>query len=127
MCARRLEAGLGLGFVVEGGDGFDEARDGEGVADAASATDKMKRAALLGERDGELDEDGDAGAVNLRDVVEVDDEFSRALLHELLNEIVEMLAGLADGEAAIDLDEMNARGFPSGDFKRGMQSHGSNP
>ena len=60
------EVGEGGGFGVEGGDGFDEARDGEGVAHAARAADEAKRAVGVFELDGDAHERGDAGAINLR-------------------------------------------------------------
>jgi hypothetical protein len=40
------EIGEGGGFGFEGGDGFYEAGDGEGVADAAGAADEAKDAAF---------------------------------------------------------------------------------
>ncbi len=46
--ALHLEGGGGGGFGFEGGDGFDEARDGEGIADAALATDQVESATLAG-------------------------------------------------------------------------------
>ena len=64
------------GFV--GGDGFDETGDGEGVADAAFAADQMESAALARERNGKFHERGDAGAVDLGNIVEVDDHFAGA-------------------------------------------------
>ncbi len=70
-----------LGESVEGGDGFDQAGDGERIEDAAGQADQMKRAAVAGERDGHANESGDAGAVNLRDAVEVDDNFAGATFH----------------------------------------------
>ena len=53
--ALQLEGGGGGGFGFEGGDGFDQARDGESIADAALATDQVESAALAGEGDGKLD------------------------------------------------------------------------
>ena len=42
------KAGAGGGFVFVGGDGFDQAGDGEGVADAAFAADEVQASALAG-------------------------------------------------------------------------------
>jgi hypothetical protein len=43
-----LEAGGGGGFGVEGGDGFDQARYGESIADAALTADQVETATLAG-------------------------------------------------------------------------------
>src|SRR6266403_2052633 len=42
------EVGEGCGFGFEGGDGFDEAGDGEGVAHAAGTADQAEHAAFAG-------------------------------------------------------------------------------
>jgi hypothetical protein len=111
-----LEAGGSGFFGVEGGDRFDEAGDGEGVAHAALAADEVESTPVAGEGDGEFDEGGNAGTVDLRNVVEIDDELPRTLLHEIVGEIVEMLAGLADGKPALNLKVVNAAGFARRNF-----------
>lgn len=114
-------------LVVEGGDGFDETGDGEGVADAPRSADEVKAAAFARKGDGKLDEGGDAGAVDLRDVVEIDDHFAGALGEKILREVGEMFAGLADGEAAIDVKVMNAARFARRDFQWWMKRHQQYP
>jgi hypothetical protein len=114
-------------FIVEGGDGFDEASDGEGVADAAGATDEVEAAAFARERNGEFDEGGDAGAVDLRNVVEIDNHFAGTLVEEILSEFAEVFAGLTDGETAVDVKVMNAAGFASRDFQWWMKHHQQYP
>ena len=84
-----------VGF--EGGDGFDEAGDGEGVADTALAADEMKRALFAGQPDGDAHERGDARAVDLRNAVEIDDDFVSAALDNGLECVGELIAGLTDG------------------------------
>ena len=79
LCLSEVLEGGGFGF--EGGDGFDEAGDGEGVADAALAADQAQDAAFTGQLDGDAHQGGDAGAVNLRDAVQDDDHFFRAGLN----------------------------------------------
>ena len=83
----------------------------------------MKAATVTREGDGQFDERGDAGAVDLRDVVEVDDDFAGALLHELMREIVEVFAGFADGQAAVDLEVVDSGGFARGNFQRWIKRH----
>src|SRR5260221_799836 len=51
LCLSEVLEGGGFGF--EGGDGFDEAGDGEGVADAALAPDQAQDAAFAGQFDGD--------------------------------------------------------------------------
>src|SRR5467141_1349854 len=94
------EVGEGCGFGFEVGDGFDEAGDGEGVADAAGAADQSEHAAFAGELDGDAHERGDAGAVDLRDTVQEDDNFLRAPFDHRFESVVELFGGLADGEPA---------------------------
>ena len=94
----------GGGFGFEGGDGFDEAGDGEGVADAAMAADQAQDAAFACELDGDAHQRGDAGAVNLRDAVQDDDHFLCAALNHGLESTVELLGRLADGEPAVNLE-----------------------
>ena len=43
---KESKAGAGGGFVFVGGNGFDEARDRERIADAAFTADEMQPAAL---------------------------------------------------------------------------------
>jgi hypothetical protein len=115
--------GDGGGFGVAGGNGLDEASDGEGIPDTAGAADEVSGSAFASELDGDADEGGDAGAVNLRDAVEVDDDLATAALDDSLERLVELLGGLADGQAAADLEEVDAVFFANGDFHRQMFSH----
>jgi hypothetical protein len=119
----RLEAGQGGGFGIECGDGFDQAGDGEGIADTAMAADEVEPAAFASKRDGDTDERRDAGAIDLGDAVEVDDDLASALLHHRVSMVIEMVAGVADGEAAVDSDKMDAGGFADGNFQWWMLSH----
>jgi hypothetical protein len=114
-------------FGIEGGDGLDEARYGEGIADAALPADQMQSSALASEGDGKFYEGGDPGAVDLRNVVEVDDQLARASLHEILGEVVQVLAGLADGEPAVNAQVMDTAGFARRDFQRWMKRHENSP
>src|SRR5271163_708029 len=105
-----IEIGEGGGIGFEGGDGFDEAGDGEGVADAAGAADEVESAVFAGEAG------GDAGAVDLGDAVEIDDYFSETFLNDGLQGFVELVAGFADGEAAVDFEHGDAAGVADVDF-----------
>jgi hypothetical protein len=110
------EVGQGGGFGFEGGDGFDEACNGEGVADAAGAADEAQDAAFAGELDGDPHQSGDAGAVNLRDPVQDYDHALRALLNDGLQGVVELVGRLADGEAAMDVENGHVAGIADVDL-----------
>ena len=71
----------------------------------------MQRAAFASEGDGNAHEHGDAGTVNLRDAIQTDNDLAGALLEEILDVIVEMIAGITDGEAALDVNEVYAAGL----------------
>ena len=118
-----LEAGGGSGFVFEGGDGFDEARHGEGVAHTALTTNKVQAATLASERNRKLNQRGNAGAVDLRNIVEIDDKLTRAALHQILRELVQMLAGFTDGEPSMNLQVMDAASFARRNFQWWMKRH----
>jgi hypothetical protein len=112
------------GFGFEGGDGFDEAGDGEGIADAARTTDEAENAAFAGELDGNAHQSGDAGAVNLGDAVKNDDDFPGAGFDDGFESIVKLLGGFADGEAAVDFEHRHGAGFADVDFHGQTVSHG---
>ncbi len=74
------EIGEGGGFGFECRDGIDEARHGEGVADAAFAANEAEDAAFTGELDGDTDQRGDAGTIDLGNAIEYDHDFAGAAL-----------------------------------------------
>src|SRR6266478_1547683 len=117
------EVGEGCGFGFEGGDGFDEAGDGEGVADAAGTADQAEHAAFAGELDGDAHQRGDAGAVDLRNAVQEDDNFLRASFDHRFESVVELLGGLADGEPAANFQYRYSAGFADVDFHGHAVSH----
>ncbi len=112
-----------MGEGVEGGDGFDEAGDGEGVEDPAGEADQVERAAIAAERDGHADERGDAGAVNLRDAVEVDDDSSSAAFENGIESGGELVAGVADGEAAVYVKDDDVAFAVQVDFDGSVLGH----
>ena len=114
----------GGGFGFEGGDGFDEAGDGEGVADAAGAADQTEHTAFAGELDGDAHERGDPGAVNLWDAVQDSDNFLRATFDHRFERVVELLGRLADREAAVNFQYGHSAGFVHFDFHGQPVSHG---
>ncbi len=122
--AKPLKVSEGGGFGFEGGDGFDEAGDGEGVADAAVAADQAEDAAFAGKLDRDAHERGDAGAVDLRDAVQDDDNFLRATFDDGFESVVELLGRLADGEPAVYFKYRYSTGFADVNFHRQPVSHG---
>ena len=110
------KVGEGGGFGVEGRDGFDQARDGEGVADASWTANQAQVTAFPRELDGDANQRREAGAVDLRSPVEDDDDVARTPLYGGLQGAVKLFGGLADGEPAVNLENGNCTGFANVDF-----------
>ena len=111
-----LEVGEGGGFGVKGRNGFDEARNGEGVAHTAGPTNQTQVPAFARELDGNAHQRGKPGAVNLRRAVEGDDDVARALLYDGLQGGIELLARLADREPSMHFEDGNSAGLSNVDF-----------
>src|SRR5713101_6511998 len=105
-----------FGEGVEGGDGFDEAGDGEGIEDAAGFADEMEHAAFAAEGNGHADERRDTRAVNLRYAVEIDDDFARSLLENGSECGSELVARIADGQATVAVKDADAVLFADVNF-----------
>jgi hypothetical protein len=118
------ERSQGGSVGIEGGDGFDEAGDGEGVADAAVAADEMQRAVFPGQPNGDAHERRNARAVDLRDAIETDDDLACTAPDDRLQGIGELLAGLPDGQAAVDFEHVDSAGFADVNLHWGTLSHG---
>src|SRR5207245_254154 len=99
--------------------------DGEGVADTAGAADQAEHAAFAGELDGDAHQRGDAGAVDLRDAVQEDDNFLGAPFDHGFEGVVELLGRLADGEPAANVKYQHPAGLADVDFHGRPVSHGS--
>ncbi len=122
MCLR--EVGEGGGFGFEGGDGFDEAGDGKGVANAALSADEPEHATFAGELDGNAHEGGNAGAVDLGNAVEDNNHFAGARFDDGLESIVELVGRFANGQATVNFEHGNSGGFPNVDLHGQSVSHG---
>jgi len=83
----------------------------------------MKGAAVAAERDGHADESGDAGAVNLRDTVEIDDDFAGAAFHDGRESGGELITGIADGETAVDVKDDDVAFAVHVDFDGSVLGH----
>ena len=117
------KVGQGGGFGFEGGDGFDETGNGEGVADAAWAANETQDAAFAGEFDGNAHERGDAGAVDLRDAVQDDDDFVGAGVDYGVERVVKLLAGFTNGEPAVNFENRHGTGMANVDLHGGTFRH----
>ncbi len=120
---RELKTGGGGVFGFEGGDGFNETSDGEGIADAALPADEMESATLASKGDGELHQRGNSRAIDLGNVTEIDDKLPRATLNEILGELGQMFTRFADGQAAVNLKVMDTARFASRNFQWWMKRH----
>jgi len=59
--------------------------------------------------------------------VEHDHYFARAVLQDGLQRHSELLAGIADGEAAMNVEDMNTAVFAHVDFDGSVEGHGIGP
>jgi hypothetical protein len=89
------------------------------------AADEAEGAAFAGELDGDAHEGGDAGTVDLGDTVEDDDDVFGAGFDDGFESVVELLGGLADGEAAVNLEHRDAGDVADVDFHGEAISHQS--
>src|ERR1700737_4462197 len=117
------ETGESGGFGVKSRNGFDQAGNGEGVADAALSANQVKRATLPGERDGNTHQRRNPGTINLWNSVQVDDDVARAFLHHGHRLIIQVIARIANGKPAVNRDKIDAVGFTDGNFEWWMQCH----
>lgn len=110
-------------FRVERRDRFDKASDGEGIAHAAGAADKAQRAAFARQLDGNAHESGYAGAINLRNAIEVDDDPVGPSFGDSFERVVELLAGITNGQAAAHFEYRDGPGLSNVDFHGRMLGH----
>jgi deoxyribonuclease V len=75
------------------------------------------------ERNRKLHESGNARAVDLRNVVEVHHQLARTALHQILREVVQVLAGFADGQPAVHLQIVNVPVLTRGNVQWWMKRH----
>jgi hypothetical protein len=121
------DAGLGesgcRSDVFEGGDGFDESSDGESVADTAWFTNEVENPTFAGQGDGDAHQGRDAGAVNLRDAIEVHDNFASGFVHDGHQRVGELVAGFADGQTAVDIEDVDPVFVANVNFDGRMLGH----
>ena len=72
---------------------------------------------------GDADERRDAGTVNLRDTIEIDDDFARAGFENGLQRGSELVGGFTDGETAVKFEKVDASFFANVDFDRSEVRH----
>lgn len=60
----------------------------------------------------------------MRDAVEDDDDFARAGLQNGLERHGELFAGIADGEAAVHIEDVDSVVLANVDFDGSVESHG---
>lgn len=121
---RELHEFGSLGEGVEGRDGFDEASDGESVAHAAGSADKVEHAVFAAEGNGHANQRRNAGTIDLRNPVQIDDDFARAILKNGGQRSGELIAGIADGEPSMHVKNINVVLVMDVDFDGSVLSHG---
>jgi len=117
------ESFYGFGFVGEGGDGLDEARELEDFADVAGGVKDFQAAALALKGDERAHEGADAGAVHLGDSGEIHQNVGRTSFGELAQLRSQRVVARADDDAALQIEN----GYVSGLPRRNLQAHDSLP
>ncbi len=83
----------------------------------------MNGAAFTRELNGNTHQRGDAGAVDLRNAIQIDDYFTATTLHDGLQRFVELLGRFADGEPSADFQQINAVLLPNGNLHGYVLGH----
>lgn len=110
---------------IEGGNGFDQASDSERVVDATGFTDNVQDSILAGQGNRGAHQDRDAGTVDLRHAIEVDNDLAGAFFERRSQSRAELVAGFADGQPAVNLKNGDARFFACVDFNGSVLGHGA--
>ena len=104
-------------FVVEAGDDFLEVKGFEDEEDVALGT-KETEAAISGAEGGEGADDGaEAGAVELDEVFEIEDDVTRASVNEFAELGAQVVVGAADGRFALEVEDGDVAGLTDCDLK----------
>src|SRR5690348_11852317 len=111
------------GFRIESGDGFDEARHRERIADAPGAAHQSQGSAVARQFDRHTYERRNAGTVDLRHSVEINDHFARPTLDDGLQCAVQLFARLSNRQPAAHIENRDNPGFPDDNFHGGMLGH----
>jgi len=83
----------------------------------------MELAADASKGDRSADKSRDAGAVNLGDAVEIDNDLAGAVIKRGQESFGQLVGGVADGEAAVEFEEMNAGILAEIDFDGSEVGH----
>ena len=119
-----LEAGEGGGFVLEDGDGVDEAGDHEDFEHVAAEVEELEFATVAVEGGVSADQCGDTGAINLSDAGEIHDELFGAGVELAAQFMGESVVGIADGDAASHLENHHRAGLADVDRENTGRSLG---
>jgi hypothetical protein len=112
-----LEAGQSGGLVVEVGDDVEEAEHFEDEFYVAAGAEEFEIALAIAERDEGADDGADAGAVELSDAFEIEEDVLGAVVDELSNIGAERIVGGTDGGAALQVEDVNVAGTPNCDLE----------
>jgi hypothetical protein len=101
------EGGYGFCFVGEGGDGIDQARQFENLFDVAGWIEDFEATALAFETHKGAHERANAGAVDLRDASEIDDDLRCATFGQFAQFDAERIIAGADYDATVQIENRN--------------------
>ena len=93
------EGGYGFSFVGEGGDGVDQTRQLQDFFDVAGGIENFQAATLAFETDEGAHESTDAGAVDLRNAGEIDDDLGWAAFGKFAQLDAQRVIAGADDDA----------------------------
>lgn len=83
----------------------------------------MKSAAIAPQRYGHANQRRDTGTVNLRDVVQINNDFARSFLQGGSESGGKLVTGIADGQAAVNIKNMRAVFLAHIDFNGSVLGH----
>jgi len=101
------KAADGLGFVIMHFEHGVELGDLEQVVDSFGEAEELELALLAGDRGVAIDEFADAGAIDIADLAQVEEEFLVARGDEVASGIAEKRRAFPEGDAADGIDYGN--------------------
>jgi hypothetical protein len=117
------ETGEGGGFIVEAGDDILKVEGFEDEQDVAVRAEELEVAVAIAERGEGADDGAEAGAIELDDVFEIEQDVPGAGVNEFAELGAEDVVGTADGGLALEVQDGDAGGLPDCD----LQAHCAPP
>jgi hypothetical protein len=113
------------GFGIECRNGLDKPRHRQRIAHAPRTTHEPQRTAFASQLDRNAHQRRDAGAIDLRNSIEINDDLANARFGNSLKSIVQLLAGLSNCQPASHFEYGDTPGLSNSDFHGRMLGHGT--